>query len=59
MFHFFVQNPQNKQHYSKKNHESEESDSDDLDQLTSSRTESSNQMEGKAKHGKSYYLSIS
>ncbi|KAG5678293.1 hypothetical protein PVAND_007980 [Polypedilum vanderplanki] len=43
-------NPQGKQRFSKKNHESEESDSDDLDQLTSSRTESSNQMEAKAKH---------
>ncbi|XP_070509604.1 cell adhesion molecule Dscam2 isoform X3 [Chironomus tepperi] len=43
-------NPQNKQRFSKKNHESEESDSDDLDQLTSSRTDTSNQMDAKAKH---------
>lgn len=49
---FHVQSKNRRRHSRKTEPESEESESDQ-DQLTSSRTESSNQHEGKIKHSKS------
>lgn len=46
---FFSQSSKGKRRHSRKDPESEESDSDP-DQLTSSRTESSNQLDAKLKH---------
>ena len=47
-----LQSSKGKRRHSRKDPESEESDSDP-DQLTSSRTESSNQLDAKLKHSKS------
>lgn len=48
---YLLQSSKGKRRHSRKDPESEESDSDP-DQLTSSRTESSNQLEAKLKHSK-------